>query len=324
MNIKSTNCTIPILSLCFLLSPLLIKAQGFTHTPLTLPVENKTTTAVLTLPEGEGPFPATVIIAGSGATDKDGNTSGLPGKNNALKMLAEALAKKGYASLRYDKRIFAGFGEQNLMFEDFVTDAVSAFKLLEAQPKTSKVGLIGHSQGSLVAMLAAQQVEAAFCISIAGPSSAFDEMISKQLRANPANPKPLIEQAESIMAELKQGREAKDVPPPLMPLFRPGVQRFIGSWMKYNPAEEVAKLNTRCLFINGTHDIQVGVENMNQLYNAAPSPSFRLKIAGMNHVLKDAPEEQMANLATYTNPNLPLSAGLVTGIASFIASALKP
>lgn len=313
-----------LLMLCFLLCAGLIKAQSFSHNELTVPVEDKTTKAILTLPDGDGPFPAVVIIAGSGATDKDGNSVGLPGKNNSLKMLAEGLAEAGYASLRYDKRIFAGFTEQELVFEDFVADAVNAFKVLEAHPKTSKVGLAGHSQGSLVGMLAAQQVDVAFFISIAGASMAFDEIIAKQLRANPANPKSLIEKAENIMAELKKGNEVADVPPVLMTLYRPSVQGFIGSWMKYNPVKEIARLKIRTLIVNGTSDIQAGPENMYQLHEVAPTPTFTLEIEGMNHVLKDAPEERMANLATYSNPDLPLSAALIPGITSFIASVLKP
>lgn len=311
-----------LFTLCLLLVASLAIAQNFTHTETTLPVEDKTTKAVITLPEGDGPFPALVIVAGSGATDLDGNTYGLQGKNNSLKMLAEALAEKGYASLRYNKRIFAGFSEVNLTFEDFVTDAVNAYKMLDEHPKTAQVGFAGHSQGSLVCMLAARQVNAAFYISIAGAGQAFDEIISKQLHANPANPKPLIEKAEEIMAELKKGNTVSEVPPVLASLFRPTVQNFIGSWMKYSPTEEIAKLKIPSLIINGTNDIQVSVEDAKMLHGAATAKKVLLTIDKMNHVLKDAPEERQANIATYSDEKLALSIGLIPGITSFLGVIL--
>jgi len=312
-----------IFTLSILCCCLLASAQEFTHTDVTIPVEDKTTKAVLTLPAGDGPFPAMVIISGSGATDKDGNTYGMQGKNNSLKLLSEALAAKGYASLRYDKRIFAGFGEQTLNFDHFVTDAVSAFNLLNEHPKTSQVGIVGHSQGSQVGMLAAQQVNAAFYISIAGPGLAFDEIISKQLRANPANPKDLIEKAESIMSEMKKGNVVEDVPMALMSLFRPTVQSFIGSWMKHSPTEDIAKLDIPVLLVNGTTDIQVTEESAQTLFEAANTPKDILIVEGMNHILKTAPEERNANIATYTNPDLPIVAGLIDGIVAYLGKHLK-
>ena len=311
-----------LFSLSLLLCTFLVSAQGFTHTETTLAVEDKTTKAVITLPDGAGPFPAVIIVAGSGATDLDGNSRGLPGKNNSLKMLAEGLAEKGYASLRYNKRILAGFGETGLTFDNFVTDAINAYKMLDEHPKTGKIGFAGHSQGSLVCMLAAQQVDAAFFISIAGPGLAFDEVISKQLKANPANPPVVISKSEEIMAELKKGNEVSEVPPYLMSLFRPSVQGFIGSWMKYSPVAEIAKLKIPVLVINGTTDIQVSVEDAEALHKAATTKKVLLTIDKMNHVLKDAPADRQGNIATYSDESLPLSIGLLAGIDSFLGVVL--
>ena len=103
------------------------------------------------LPEGKKKqkVPVVMIIQGSGPTDKDGNSAGIPGKNNSLKMLAEALAEEGIASLRFDKRGMglsqsAGKEEQNLSFDDFVADASQWFDYLAEQKRFTKVGIAGQ------------------------------------------------------------------------------------------------------------------------------------------------------------------------------------
>ena len=302
---------------------LAVQAQEFSHNKTSVPVEDKSTQAVITLPQGEGPFPALVIIAGSGMTDYDGNSVGLPGKNNSLKLLAEGLAKQGYASIRYNKRIFVGFKEDELTLDDFVTDAISAYDLLVQDERISKIGFAGHSQGSLVGMLAAQKREAAFYISIAGPGQDFADIISKQLKANPNNPPIVIQEAERIMKSLKEGKPAENVPPYLNSLFRPSVQGFIGSWMKYDPKEEIAKLTMPVMIINGGRDIQVGLENVEPLREAVKAKVVVLTLDEMNHVLKDAPEDRQGNIATYSDESLPLSIGLIAGIKAFLTVNLK-
>ena len=117
------------LTLLFCLLSFVANGQNFTEEEIKIPIKDKTVKGIITLPKGNGPFPAVLIIQGSGATDLDGNTMGMQGKNNSLKMLSEALADNGIASLRYDKRIFGGFNEAELRFDDFVTDAVTAFSV---------------------------------------------------------------------------------------------------------------------------------------------------------------------------------------------------
>ncbi|WP_156889847.1 alpha/beta hydrolase family protein [Planococcus lenghuensis] len=93
-------------------------------------VENGTMQALLEIPGGEGPFPVMILIAGSGPTDKNGNSPALPGKNNSLKLLAKELAAEGIATIRYDKR---GVGdnmalvssEQELRFNDYIQDVAA-------------------------------------------------------------------------------------------------------------------------------------------------------------------------------------------------------
>jgi esterase/lipase len=306
-------------SLILVCSAFTLSSQEFTEETIQLPVANKTVKAVITLPHGQGPFPAVMIIQGSGATDLDGNTAGMPGKNNSLKMLSEALAKNGIASLRYNKRIFAGFPETELSFDDFVTDAITAFELLKEDARFSSIGIAGHSQGSLVGILAAQSTLPDFLISIAGPGQPFDEIIMQQLKQNPFNPTDLVASAEAILKKLKAGETESEVPPVLFSLFRPSIQPFIGSWMKYDPQSEIQKLNIPILIANGTHDIQVSTNDAELLQKASkPNNVTLLLVEGMNHVLKDAPEERNANIATYTNPALPISQDFEREMIKFI------
>ena len=305
--------------LIFCLLSFVTQAQNFTEEPIDIPLNGKSVKGIITLPRGNGPFPAVLIIQGSGATDLDGNTMGMQGKNNALKMLAEALAENGIAALRYNKRIFAGFSETELRFDHFVDDAVTAFSILKNDNRFDQVGIAGHSQGSLVGILAAQRVSANFFVSIAGPGLPFDQIISEQLKSNPYNPADLITQAEDIMKKLKKGETVADVPPLLAALFRPSVQEFIISWMKYDPAEEIQKLDVPIMIVNGTTDIQVTVKDAETLYNnIEEAQRSKLIVEGMNHVLKDAPEDRIANMATYTNPELAINTTFQNGVINFI------
>ncbi|WP_238389627.1 alpha/beta hydrolase [Virgibacillus sp. MSP4-1] len=275
----------------------------------------------LLLPDGaEGPYPVVLMIPGSGPTDRNGNTPTIPGKNNSLKMLAEGLAENGIASLRYDKRGVgknqnALIAEEDLRFDDFVTDAQAWIQKLNRDAQFSNVGVIGHSQGSLVGMLAAADTDVDTFISIAGASRSIDEVLYDQLQAGLSD--DLMKESKKILEQLKQGEKVEDIPQALQSTFRPSVQAFMSSWMKYNPVEEIQKLSMPVLVINGEHDVQVTKKEAENLHEA--HENFELLIINeMNHVLKRAPEERAENLDTYSNPDLPLAEGLMDGILSFL------
>lgn len=276
--------------------------------------------AVLELPEGDGPFPAVVIIAGSGPTDRNGNSLA-GGTNNSLKMLAENLASEGVASIRYDKR---GIGmnaalngkEEELRFEDFIADAAAWTAFLKADSRFSETGIIGHSEGSLIGMAAAEKADADRFISIAGAGRPIDEVLMEQLK--PQLPDSLLKEAESIISNLKRGKRTEEVSEELQSIFRPSVQPYLASWIKFDPQEELKKLDIPVQIIAGTNDLQVPVADARALRDAKPDAELLL-IENMNHVLKKAPSDQKGNLAVYSNPELPLADGLVEGIAEFIA-----
>ncbi|WP_059103436.1 alpha/beta hydrolase family protein [Shouchella shacheensis] len=271
-------------------------------------------------PEGQGPFPVAIIIAGSGPTDKDGNSKALPGENNSLKMIAEGLTSEGIASIRYDKRgvgdnMILGGNEEDLRFDDYIDDAVAWMTYAENSDLFSSVSVIGHSEGSLIGMVASYQEDANTFVSLAGAGRQADDVLHEQLETQLSG--DLLKEAKEILDNLKRGETVKNISSELQSIFRPSVQPYMMSWMEYDPRQEMAKLDSPILIVNGTRDLQVPVSEAEILYNAKPNSEF-LIIEGMNHVLKEAPAEQKGNLATYFNPDIPLAKGLMNSIIDFL------
>jgi pimeloyl-ACP methyl ester carboxylesterase len=286
-----------------------------TESSVELAIPSGKVVGTLLVPPGSGKKPVVLIIAGSGPTDRDGNQS-VAVKANSYKLLAEALAAESVASLRYDKRGVAGstvtgLKEADLRFEDFVGDAVQWIKRLRSDPRFSTVTVAGHSEGSLIGMLAARQGNADAFVSISGVARPAAAVIRDQLQPQLQAMAPLWENSQSILASLESGKTVDPLPdniaaiPGLMTLFRPSVQPYMISWFKYSGATEIAKLKIPVAIIQGTTDIQVGVPEA-QALAAARADAKLVIIEGMNHVLKIAPADRLANVATYTNPSLPI------------------
>jgi pimeloyl-ACP methyl ester carboxylesterase len=284
---------------------------------VTLSIEPGTLHGTLALPDKSGPVPVILFISGSGPTDRDGNTRLLPGNNNSLKMLADSLAQHGYASLRYDKRGVAASkeavqSEDLLRFEDYVGDAVDWIKQLRQDERFSQIIVLGHSEGSLIGMLAAREAQTDAYISVAGMAQPADSLILEQLAPQPDFVK---NEANTIISSLQEGRVVDSVSQTMFALFRPSVQPYLISWFKYQPAEIIQELTQPVLIVQGTTDLQVKVKEAQRLAQAQPEAKLAI-INEMNHVLKTAPTDPQTNLAAYSNPDLPLSDGLVESITS--------
>jgi len=273
----------------------------------------------LALPDGGTPVRAALILAGSGPTDRNGNNPG--GSNDSLKLLAHGLAAEGVASLRVDKRGIAASTpavtrEEDLRIETYVADAVAWVEYLRGELPQSRVLLIGHSEGALIATLAARRVDVAGLVLVAGAGERADRIIARQL-AGGGLPEALQEASKRITESLVAGKPVADAPAELLALYRPSVQNYLMSWLALDPAAELAQTKVPVLIVQGTTDLQILPEDARRLASARAGTRLVL-IEGMNHVLKEAPAERRANLGTYVRPDLPLAPDLLPAIAEFI------
>lgn len=258
-----------------------------------------------------------IIIAGSGIPDRNGNQEGM--ENNSLKFLAEAIAKEGNVAFSFDKRTIAlikagKIEESSLVFDDFINDVREIITYFKNQKKYHKIIIAGHSEGSLIGMVAAKDNADAY-ISLAGPARTIDLIITEQLvKQAPFLKKDIEESFDKLRAgttfELKNQMLAS--------IFRESLQPYLISWMNYNPQEEIKKLNIPVLIINGTKDIQVGENEAKLLKEANPKAQLKI-IAKMNHVFKEINEDS-ENMKSYSNPDLPIMKELAESVNSFIKS----
>src|SRR5690554_153147 len=271
----------------------------------------------LLTPDIADKIPVAIIIVGSGPTDRDGNNMGYV--NNSLKLLAEAFAENGVASLRYDKRGIAASAandihESDTRFDDFVKDAEGWVDLLSQDKRFNEVVVIGHSEGSLIGMLCAQNGNVAKYVSIAGLGRPSEKVLLEQIKtSSPFFTVP----AANILDSLSNGYTVTSLLPALESLFRPSVQPYLISWFKYDPAVEITKLDIPILLIQGTNDLQVPVSDAEILAKAYPKAKLVI-IENMNHVFRESPADRNENIKTYSNPDLPLIEGFATAIAEFI------
>ena len=182
------------------------------------------------------------------------------------------------------------------------------------RPALSSLIVLGHSEGSLIGMVACGKLDAKGFISIAGSGRPTAELLLKQLE--PKLPPANFAEVKTIVEKLKKGETVKDVPP-ADPLFRPSVQPYIISWFKYDPAVEMGKLKVPALVIQGTTDIQASVEDAKLLKKAGKSADLFL-VEGMNHIMKKVPDDQLQQIKSYGDPNLPVVPEVTDRIAAFI------
>lgn len=147
---------------------------------VTVPSDGVQLAGSLRLPDGEGPFPAFVMLTGTGPQDRDETIMGRP----VFAALASELASRGIASLRLDDRGVGGSGGDFAAAtpQDYAADANAALAFLAARPETdaSQTGFLGHSEGAVTAFLAAQASDPAFILTLAGMTSPADQVLFEQ------------------------------------------------------------------------------------------------------------------------------------------------
>lgn len=285
--------------------------------PIVLTTDTGAIYGTLLVPNSTDKIPVVLIIAGSGATDRNGNNPIMT--NNSLKMLAEGLLDHNIASIRFDKRgvgesMGAAIHESELRFKNYIDDVKAWGDLLEKDTRFGDLIVAGHSEGSLIGMVASQGTQVHKYISIAGAGFPVGTLLRKQLKKQPPF---VLEQSLPIIEKLEKGETVGDVPQMLLSLFRPSVQPYMISWMKYDPSTEISKLKCPALIVQGTTDIQVDVSDAEKLLESHKKAKKAI-IEGMNHIFKSAPSDRLKNAATYNNPDLPLADGFITEIVNFI------
>lgn len=268
--------------------------------------------------------PVVLIVPGSGPTDRNGNApNGL--QASTYRLLAEGLLDEGIASVRIDKRGMYGSASaipdaDDVTIEDYAADIHSWIAAIRARTGASSVWVLGHSEGGLVALLAARQsadISGLILVSTAGRP--LGPVLRQQLQSSPAVA-PFLENAMSILDSLEAGDrvEGARIDPALMPLFRPQVQRFLMSELTVDPAALLAGYMNPVLIVQGSRDIQVAVQDAELLQRANPQAEMAL-IADANHALKTVHTADLQeNLAAYSNPDLPLADGVVEAVSAFV------
>lgn len=296
-----------------------ISDPSLTESPVTVKTLAGTLSGTLTMPkDASGKIPVVLIIAGSGPTDRNCN-SGFGLKTDAFKYLAEGLGKAGIASLRYDKR---GVGQSvssqkeiDTKFTDLSDDAGALLVKLQEDDRFSKVFVLGHSEGSLVGMVACYTAEnLGGFISLAGPGRTGEVIIKEQMKSAPPS---VVAEFKTITDSLRKGKTIPKVDPALYALARPSVQPFLMSEIFIDPTRVIKKIKLPILIIQGTNDLQVTVTDAELLKKAKSEATLKI-INEMNHVLKQAPADSQQNMATYIDPSLPLHPELVPDIVNFI------
>jgi len=290
--------------------------NNYTETIVNISTESVTISGTLLKPISEEKAALVIIIPGSGPTDRDGNNTQL--KNNSLKYLAEDLITQQIATYRFDKSVLSYSNEDleklnALTFDIFIDEAKSIINHFKNSKNYSKIIVAGHSQGSLVGIIASKNNADGF-ISLAGTGRTIDENMIEQI----GKQAPFLKtECAKILDQLKKGEIVENVNPMLNSLFRKSVQPFLISWIIYNPQEEIKKLAIPVLIIQGTKDIQVSNLDAELLHKANKNSQLNL-IENMNHIFKEIKGDLTENMGSYTNPNLPIMKELTNNIVTFV------
>lgn len=284
-----------------------------------LPCEKGYLYGSMLIPTGDSVETVVLFVSGGGPTDRDGNQKMM--KNNAYRMLAVNLASKNIATLRYDKR---GVGasrvanprEGEFELDTYISDAKAWVNFLKRDGRFKNVVMLGHGEGVLVSLVAIHEgARANGLISVAGIGRTFDQVLKDQM----SDETPFVRSlANNIIDSLKADKEVKFIPFYLSSLFRPAIQPFLRSIMKFDPQKLIREVNIPTIIIQGDTDIQTKVEDA-RLLHAANHSSRLVIIVGMNYVMKTCLSmERMDQVTTYVNPTLPIKADLVNVISDFV------
>ncbi|MFC5752882.1 alpha/beta hydrolase [Actinomadura rugatobispora] len=264
-------------------------------TDMTVTADDGTRLAgTLTLPAGPGPHPAVLLLHGSGPLDRDGNTPKLPA--NLGPPLAAALAEKGIATLRYDRR---GAGAtpgrwQATGFTDNREDAAAALRALAGHPavRADAVGVIGHSEGALHAMALGARHDVRAVVLLAGYArlgeDAFRWQARSILQGMPAPVRllrrPLRALGGRVLARLKETRT--DV---ARVAGLPVNARWMREMLVHDTRDDLTAIRAPVLAVTGDKDVQIDPADLDEIQRLVPGPTEIHRVPGLTHVLRHDP-----------------------------------
>ena len=258
--------------------------------------------------------PLIIWVHGSGNVDRNGNQKPVV-KANYIKQFRDAVNKQNIAFFSYDKRTAnsknSAFLKDGVYINDFIFDVKEVVNHFKNDKRFSEIILAGHSQGSLIAMMALKNVNK--YISIAGAGNTIDKIIVKQISTKNVEFGKI---AEAHFRELNKTGEIIEINPNLISIFAKQNQPFLVSWAELNPIVEIKKINIPTLLINGDKDLQVQTMDAENLKKAKPDAKLVL-IKNMNHVLKHIEKEE-ENMKSYMSPDYPISTQLIKTIVQFV------
>lgn len=295
-------------------------------------------------------FPAVLLIAGSGPTDRNGNTPLLPGPVETLQELADWLSEDGVASLRYDKlgSGTTGVGPYGadpaaIGIAPFEQEATGALILLTYEPgvDASRLGIIGHSEGALYALLLATSnsgpAPTVRALGLLEPLSeryldAITEQVDGQVAAAEQASKLTPAQGSSLSAKLAtavatlraHGTVPTGLPPSLSSVLNPTTARYLAQADQFDPGALAAKLPVGfpVLVSCSNDDIQVSCAQVDHLVaglaSARAATDF-VHLRGVDHVLK---QDSSRTAVGYSEP-LPFSPQLEAALRTFVESSLR-
>lgn len=253
-------------------------------TQVTITADDGTPLAgTLTLPAGQGPHPATLLLQGSGPIDRDGNNP--KAALNLGRPLADTLAARGIATLRYDRRgVGATPGDWRAAgFLDNQRDAATALRTLTADPRISAVTLIGHSEGAIHAMALAPQAHAA--VLLAGFARLGEDALRWQGRSIAQSvPAPgfLLRPlgAAALNRIKKTGTDVARI------AGIPVNARWMREFLTHDPRTDLARIHVPVLAVTGDKDLQVDPADLETIRRLVPGHVETVRVPGLTHLLR--------------------------------------